>query len=387
MNELFKNRIIYLDDKCTMVAEPEFHVKMNVLQTEGSNLPLSNDFYSVWDLIAQYTDLHAMVNQNVLSLLANYATKDDQKKELKLLGDTKNQEAFQEKFTKQSTMISDIFRIYSSIRIPLHRFLEVVPPMSHRLYSIASSPKLIGAQSLELIITDVEWSGVDPKTGAAKKQKGLCTGFLYELSGFLGSYQSTYFDRMGMFPAQIHESPLEPPSDPMLPLIAIALGSGYAPFRSILQERLALHQTGVKLGPMCMFLGIRRRADYGQMLEELNTWSKEGIANTYLAISREAETPADHGDIPMTKEKRPKTVKITYGGHVTKSITDNYEVFGEHMTSPNNLILYCGKAGKIPEDLTETIIKALGKYGINEQESRKMWVQYLENGRIFFEAW
>lgn len=94
MNELFKNRTVFLDDKCTMVAEPEFHVKMNVLQSEGSNLPLSNDFYSVWDLIAQYTDLHAMVNQNVLSLVANYATNEAQKKELKLLGDTKNQEAF-----------------------------------------------------------------------------------------------------------------------------------------------------------------------------------------------------------------------------------------------------------------------------------------------------
>jgi hypothetical protein len=94
MNELFRNRIVYLDDKCTMVAEPEFHIKMNVLQQEGSSLPLSNDFYSVWDLIAQYTDLHAMVNQNVLSLLSNYATKDEQKKELKLLGDTKNIEAF-----------------------------------------------------------------------------------------------------------------------------------------------------------------------------------------------------------------------------------------------------------------------------------------------------
>lgn len=56
---------------------------------------------------------------------------------------------------------------------------------------------------------------------------------------------------------------------------------------------------------MCLFLGIRRRADYGAMLEELNTWCKEGIAYTYLAISREAETPADHVSIPMTRDKRP----------------------------------------------------------------------------------
>lgn len=87
------------------------------------------------------------------------------------------------------------------------------------------------------------------------------------------------------------------------------------------------------------------------MLEELNTWCKEGIANTYLAISRESETPQNFENIPMTHEKRAATVKITYGGHITKSILDNYEVFGNHMTSDNNRILYCGKAGKIPDDL------------------------------------
>jgi len=77
-----------------MVAEPEFHVKINILQAEATNIPLSNDFYSVWDLIAQYTDLHAMASQNVLSQLSKYATNDEQKKELKLLGDPKNLEAF-----------------------------------------------------------------------------------------------------------------------------------------------------------------------------------------------------------------------------------------------------------------------------------------------------
>lgn len=57
------------------------------------------------------------------------------------------------------------------------------------------------------------------------------------------------------------------------------------------------------------------------------------------------------------------------------------------MSAENNLILYCGKAGKIPEDLTETILKALTKCGIPEDDARKMWNTYLENGRIFFEAW
>lgn len=190
-----------------------------------------------------------------------------------------------------------------------------------------------------------------------------------------------------MLPAQIHDSPLEPPRDPKIPLIALALGSGYAPFRSILQERLALKKQGEQLGPMCLFLGIRRRRDYGQMLDELNTWCRNGISHTYLAVSREYETPADNLDIPMTRDKRPETVKIMYGAHITNAIIENYEVFGQHMMASNNLILYCGKAGKIPEDLTETILKALMKCGILEGSARKMWATYLQNGRIFFEAW
>ena len=62
MNKLFSNGILYLDEECTLPAEPEQLIKINILAPEGSNLPLSDDLYSVWDLVAQYTDLHAMVN-------------------------------------------------------------------------------------------------------------------------------------------------------------------------------------------------------------------------------------------------------------------------------------------------------------------------------------
>lgn len=59
----------------------------------------------------------------------------------------------------------------------------------------------------------------------------------------------------------------------------------------------------------------------------------------------------------MTHEKIDKEkVLIEYGQHITTSIRNNYQVFGDHMTAPNNLILYCGKAGKVPEDLNECII-------------------------------
>lgn len=90
MNRLFQNKILYLDEKCTLLAEPEQLIKIDVLASEGTNLPLSDDLYSVWDLVAQYTDLHAMVNQNCVSNLASYATDPEERKELQELGNVEN---------------------------------------------------------------------------------------------------------------------------------------------------------------------------------------------------------------------------------------------------------------------------------------------------------
>jgi len=119
---------------------------------------------------------------------------------MKQLSEASSIDAFKKKFVEHPSLIGDIFVIYPSIRIPIHRFLEIVPSMKHRLYSIASSPKLIGAQSLELIVTDVEWDAYNHETGEKKKQRGLTTGFLYELSGLVNDYTCNYFDRNGLFP-------------------------------------------------------------------------------------------------------------------------------------------------------------------------------------------
>lgn len=78
---------------------------------------------------------------------------------------------------------------------------------------------------------------------------------------------------------------------------------------------------------------MRRRSDYGFMLDELNDWCKAGVADAYLAISREKGTPDEHDDLPMTHEKRAENVKLLFGGYVTKSIAQNYAVFGETMTA------------------------------------------------------
>ena len=39
---------------------------------------------------------------------------------------------------------------------------------------------------------------------------------------------------------------------------------------------------------MCVFLGLRRREDYGQILDELNEWCKAGVADAVRVVQADA---------------------------------------------------------------------------------------------------
>jgi sulfite reductase alpha subunit-like flavoprotein len=72
------------------------------------------------------------------------------------------------------------------------------------------------------------------------------------------------------------------------PMIFVSAGTGYAPMRAFLWERLAMQREGVPLGPAALFNGIRASTLDYIYEDEIASFGEEGVLeHLHVAMSRE----------------------------------------------------------------------------------------------------
>jgi sulfite reductase alpha subunit-like flavoprotein len=72
------------------------------------------------------------------------------------------------------------------------------------------------------------------------------------------------------------------------PMIFVSAGTGFAPMRAFLWERLALKQSGVELAEAALFNGIRSHRLDGVYRDEIEMFASEGVLDhVHVATSRE----------------------------------------------------------------------------------------------------
>ena len=152
---------------------------------------------------------------------------------------------------------------FSGVRPDPEAFVEALDPLQPRLYSIASSPK-VDRTRMALTIDAVRY----PVNGRTR---------LGVASTFLGGRISPG-DKIKVYVQKAAHFGL--PADPSVPIIMIGPGTGIAPFRAFLHDRMAAKAPGRSW----LFFGHQRR-DYDFFYEDELTGIKAAGALTRLSLA------------------------------------------------------------------------------------------------------
>ncbi|KAF4875096.1 NADPH-dependent diflavin oxidoreductase 1 [Colletotrichum siamense] len=182
--------------------------------------------------------------------------------------------------TRPRRTILEVLEEFTSVRIPLGRVLDMFPIMRGRDFSIASvRQQQDQTTEVELLVALVKY-----KTILRKIRQGLCSRYLESLP--TGTPLRITLNRSS---ASLHGS-----AHARRPLVAVATGTGVAPLRLFIEERLS---HGGDVGSTAIFFGNRsRHADFHfkDVWEDLKSRREKGGFAVHTAFSRDKDTPREY---------------------------------------------------------------------------------------------
>jgi sulfite reductase (NADPH) flavoprotein alpha-component len=161
----------------------------------------------------------------------------------------------------------DLLAEFPSARLTPQEFVDHLRKLMPRLYSIASSPKAYPSE-IHLTVAVVRY------TTNARKRVGVCSSFLADRVQ-VGTTPTPVF---------VSHSHFGPPEDPAKDCIMVGPGTGIAPFRAFVQDRIACGATGRNW----VFFGDQKQATDFLYGDEWLDYAAQGqVARLDLAWSRD----------------------------------------------------------------------------------------------------
>lgn len=217
---------------------------------------------------------------------------------------------------------------------------KVLLPLLPRFYSIASSPKVYPDEiHLTVAVTTYECNG--------QTYFGVGSHFLCEQA------------KIGSTPIPIYVQPSNHftlPEDPNASIILIGPGTGVAPFRAFLQERMALEAPGRNW----LFFGERNRASDFYYSDYWQTLEKQGRLRLDTAFSRDQ------------KEKI----------YVQNKMLEHKRALWEWIQE-GSLIYVCGDAEKMAKDVDATLQHIVQTEGNMPEEEARQFLKNLKMQRRY----
>ena len=232
----------------------------------------------------------------------------------------------------------DLFLEFPQQGLETADFAGLLRPLAPRLYSIASS---LSAHPNEVHLT----VAIVRYESHGRKRQGVCSSFL----------ANRVEDSV---PCYMHANKnFKLPEDPDTPIIMVGPGTGIAPFRAFIEERIATGATGKNW----LFFGDRTQAHDYLYGEEWEGYRKDGILSELdLAWSRDQD------------EKVYVQHKMLERGAELWSWLQEGAVF-----------YVCGDAFRMAKDVDQALREIASREGNLDEEEATKWVRSLQREKRY----
>lgn len=334
--------------------------------------------------VRHYLEITGPVSRQIFGALLQYAPDDEIKERLAALSNDKI--GFAKDVTSKYFNLADALLNLSNgakwTTVPWNFLVESLPRLQPRYYSISSS-SLTEKQTVH--ITAVVENAPNPNGPATTEPvTGVTTNLLRHIQltqngeNVAESTLPVHYDLSGprklfsnyKLPVHIRRSTFRLPSNPSTPVIMFGPGTGVAPFRAFIRDRVKFveQQPNVKLGKHLLFYGSRNHDDF-LYADEWPEYAKklEGAFEMVVAHSR-----------------LPNQKKV----YVQDKVLEREDEIYQLITEQGAFIYVCGDAKGMAQGVHSALVGVLSRgKGVTEDEASEILKMFKTNGKYQEDVW
>lgn len=230
-------------------------------------------------------------------------------------------------------------------KIPFEFIIESLPHLQPRFYSISSA---LGSEKTLIHVTAI----VEAEKVGDRPVTGVVTNLLRNIEVLQNNEHTSLdasYDLQGprrifadyKLPVHVRRSTFKLPSSSVLPVIMVGPGTGVAPFRGFVRERVQQHKNGANVGPTTLYYGCRSEAEDFLYKEEWPLYAEELGESFKMHVAFSRRDP--------TKKHYVQDLLLENSEDVFKAI------------ELGAVIYVCGDASKMARDVHSAFVKIVAK--------------------------
>lgn len=317
-------------------------------------------------LLIDHLDLTAIPRRSFFSKIAQFSQDQTQRARLLEFAQLEFLDELYDYTSRPRRSILEVLQEFDSVKIPWQWAANVLPELRGRHFSIASGGQLKygsgGEARFELLVAIVRY-----QTVIQKIREGVCTRYLSSLP--VGTDLRVLLQKgsLGMVRKEASR-----------PIVMVGPGTGVAPMRSLIWERLSLRQNhpqangnnlpgGARgVGESVLFFGCRKRNSDFFFGDEWAELKSNMSLQVFVAFSREQ------------KEKV----------YVQDVIKQRSELVFRLLHKDQGTVYVCGSSGKMPQGVRASLVEVFKQKGDMDQRAAEGYLQEMEKqGRYKQETW